>query len=197
MTLEEHSAPDATMTAIPRVVAARADGMTTIGIAISVPEPWATQVRLAREHYGDPQANAIPTHITVIAPAEVPMQMLSAIDAHLQSVAAATMPIRIHLRGTATFRPVSPVVFLSVVDGIAGCERLEKAVRRGPLLRRRRFPYHPHVTLVHEMSDEVLDKAFEELADYSAIFVADSITLFQQETDGIWHAIRDYRLSAG
>lgn len=196
MSLEEHGAPDATMTAIPRVVAARADGMTTIGIAISVPEPWATQVRTAREAFGDPQANAIPTHVTLIAPAEVPMQMLNSIDAHLQSVASKSMPIRIQLRGTATFRPVSPVVFLAVVDGIAGCEKLEKAVRRGPLLRRRRFPYHPHVTLVHNMPEEVLDRAFEEYANYSAIFVADCITLYQQELDGVWHAIRDYRLSA-
>lgn len=196
MNLHEHAAPDATMTAIPRVVAARADGMTTIGIAISVPEPWATQVRLARESYGDPQAHAIPTHVTLIAPAEVPMQMLTAIDAHLQLVAAAHMPIRIQLRGTATFRPVSPVVFLSVVDGIAGCERLEKSVRRGPLLRRRRFPYHPHVTLVHNLAEDVLDRAFTEYADFSAVFVADCITLYQQEIDGVWHSIRDYRLSA-
>ena len=124
------------------------------------------------------------------------MEMLNSIDAHLQSVASKSMPIRIQLRGTATFRPVSPVVFLAVVDGIAGCEKLEKAVRRGPLLRRRRFPYHPHVTLVHNMPEEVLDRAFEEYANYSAIFVADGITLYQQELDGVWHAIRDYRLSA-
>lgn len=195
MDLNEHGAPDATMTAIPRVVAARADGMTTIGIAIGVPEPWATQIRTARESFGDPQANAIPTHVTLIAPAEVPMQMLNSIDAHLHAVAAKSMPIRIQLRGTATFRPVSPVVFLSVVDGIAGCEKLEKAVRRGPLLRRRRFPYHPHVTLVHNMPEDVLDHAFEEYANYSAIFVADCITLYQQELDGVWHPIRDYRLS--
>ena len=38
-----------------------------------------------------------------------------------------------HLRGTGTFRPVSPVVFVSLVEGISQCEQLADAVRRGPL----------------------------------------------------------------
>jgi 2'-5' RNA ligase len=192
-----HASPDATMTAIAKVVAARPDGMTTIGVAIGVPDPWATQIRTAREGLGDPQAHAIPTHVTLIAPADVPMQNLPAIDEHLAVVAGQMSPIRIQLRGTATFRPVSPVVFLNVVQGISGCERLEKAVRRGPLLRRRRFPYHPHVTLVHNMADEVLDQAFDLYADFSATFVADCFTLYQQDSQGVWHSIRTYRMSLG
>ena len=129
-----------------------------------------------------------------MAPAEVPMNTLPAIDAHLDAVSKDVWPFRIQLRGTATFRPVSPVVFIAVVDGIAGCERLEKAIRRGPLLRRRRFPYHPHVTLVHNMPEDCLDKAFEEYADFTALFAADHFTLFQQDDDGVWHSIRDYRM---
>lgn len=194
MEMTGHSAPDATMTAIPRVIAARADGMTTIGVALKVPEPYATQIRAAREALGDPQANSIPTHVTLIAPADVPMHSLPAIDAHLAAVSKECGAFRIQLRGTATFRPVSPVVFIAVVDGISGCERIEKAVRRGPLLRRRRFPYHPHVTLVHNMPEDVLDKAFAEFEDFSAVFAVDHISLFQQDADGKWHSIRDYRL---
>jgi 2'-5' RNA ligase len=194
MTIDSHSAPDVTMTAIPRVIAARADGMTTIGVAIGIPEPWSTQVKLARENLGDPQAHAIPPHVTLIAPADIPMQQLSVVDSHLAKVAQSVMPIRIQLRGTATFRPISPVVFLAVVDGISGCERLEKSVRKGPLLRRRRFPYHPHVTLAHDVSEEQLDAAFEDFKDFSATFVADSFGLYQQDTDGVWHLIRSYRL---
>ena len=37
------------------------------------------------------------------------------------------------LRGTGTFRPVSPVVFVNVAEGISRCELLADAVRRGPL----------------------------------------------------------------
>ncbi len=196
MVMTGHSAPDATMTAIPRVIAARADGMTTIGVALKVPEPWATQIRAAREALGDPQANSIPTHVTLIAPAEIPMHSLPAIDAHLTSVSQECSAFRIQLRGTATFRPVSPVVFIAVVDGISGCERIEKAVRRGPLLRRRRFPYHPHVTLVHNMPDDVLDKAFVDYEDFTATFAVDQLSLYQQDAEGTWHPIKDYRLQA-
>lgn len=189
------SAPDATMTAIPRVVAARADGTTTIGVAIPVPEPYATQIKTARQELGDPQAGAIPTHITLITPAVIPMHKLPEIDAHLAAVAADSWPFRVQVRGSASFRPVSPVVFLQLAEGIAGCERLEKAVRRGPLLRRRRFPYHPHITLVHEMPEDVLDQAYSDFAAYDAVFAVDRFTLYQQDADGVWQAIRDYRLT--
>ena len=39
------------------------------------------------------------------------------VDEHLAAVAARHAPFVVHLRGTATFRPVSPVVFVQVVEG--------------------------------------------------------------------------------
>lgn len=172
---------------------ARVDGSTTIGIAIGVPEPWATQIKVAREKYGDPQANFIPTHVTLLPPTEIPFQRLHQIDEYLSEVAADMWPFRIQLRGAATFRPVSQVVFVPLVEGISGCERLEKSVRKG-MGQRRRFPFHPHVTLVHDLVDEVLDQAFEEFSDFKAVFIADRFSLYQQSPEGDWELIRDYRL---
>ena len=57
----------------------------------------------------------------------------------------------IHLRGTGTFRPVSPVVFVTLAEGISQCEQLADAVRRGPLDMDLEFPYHPHVTIAHHL----------------------------------------------
>ncbi|WP_341351068.1 hypothetical protein [Nocardioides convexus] len=45
-----------------------------------------------------------------------------------------------HLRGTATFRPVSPVVFVSLAEGISQCEQ---ARRRGTTRAARRRPGLP------------------------------------------------------
>jgi hypothetical protein len=45
----------------------------------------------------------------------------------------ARAPFEVHLRGSATFRPVSPVVFVPLVRGISECERVEAQVRSGPL----------------------------------------------------------------
>lgn len=172
---------------------ARVDGSTTIGIAIGVPEPWATQIKVAREKYGDPQANFIPTHVTLLPPTKISFQQLTEIDKHLSKVSADMWAFRVQLRGAATFRPVSQVVFVPLVEGISGCERLEKSVRKG-LGQRRRFPFHPHVTLVHDLDDETLDKAFEEFTDFKAIFIADRFSLYQQAPEGEWELLKDYRL---
>ena len=73
-----------------------------------------------------------------------------------------------HLRGSGTFRPVSPVVFVPLARGISECERLEAQVRSGPLARETAFPYHPHVTVAHDLDEAALDRAFDALAAYDA-----------------------------
>ena len=47
-------------------------------------------------------------------------------------------------------------------------EALAWSVGRGPLDIEREFPYHPHVTIAHHLADDVLDRAFAELADFDA-----------------------------
>ena len=186
-----HGASDATLTAMVPVVE---PGSVTIGIAITIPEPCGSDVRKAREELGDPQGRAIPTHVTLLAPAMVAPTMLEGIDAHLRAAAAKAKPFRVSLHGTGTFRPVSPVVFLVVNEGISGCESLERSIRTGPLLRRRNFPYHPHVTLVHEVGEEIMDKAFTEWADFRFSFTADRFTLYVQDAERVWQPQRDYLL---
>ena len=186
-----HSAADATLTALAPVIE---PGSVTIGVAIPIPEPTASAVRDAREAYGDPQARAIPTHVTLLAPAMVSPMMLEGIDAHLRAAAGHAKPFRVSLHGTGTFRPVSPVVFLTVNEGISSCESLERIIRSGPLLRRRNFPYHPHVTLVHEVPDAVMDRAFDDFSEYRLSFIADHFTLYQQDEARVWQPVRDYPL---
>lgn len=182
---------DATLTGLPPVVE---PGSVTIGVAIAIPDPCGSIVKQARERYGDPQARAIPTHITLLPPAMVSPTMLDGIDAHLRDAARRVSPFRVALHGSASFRPVSPVVFLSVNEGIAGCESLERVIRSGPLLRRRNFPYHPHVTLVHDIDEAAMDAAFEEFAEYRFDFTARAFTLYQQDDQLVWQQVRDYPL---
>jgi 2'-5' RNA ligase len=100
------------------------------------------------------------------------------------------------LRGSATFLPVSPVVFVPLVQGIAGCERLESKVRSGPLQRDIRFPYHPHVTVAHDLPADALDRAFAMLAAYEATFRVRGFTLFEQDADETWRPQRDFVFGA-
>ncbi|MFI6520012.1 2'-5' RNA ligase family protein [Spirillospora sp. NPDC050679] len=167
-------------------------GTRTIGVAIPIPEPYGGALQARRESFGDPLANAIPTHITLLPPTTVPESSLSAIEHHLGRVALPEKGFRIRLRGTATFRPVSPVVFIALADGISGCERLQAKVVAGPLERELSFPYHPHVTVAHHLPDEVLDRAFKELADYRADFEVWGFSLYEHGQDGVWRPQCDF-----
>ena len=122
---------------------------TTIGVAIAVPEPWGEQLRAYRATLGDTTAHGIPTHVTLMPPTQVDPDDVPLIKEHLADASSRSEAFRIHLRGTGTFRPVSPVVFVMLAEGIAGCEQLAASVRQGPLAVDLRFPYHPHVTVAH------------------------------------------------
>ncbi|MCW2901097.1 MAG: Phosphoesterase [Streptosporangiaceae bacterium] len=173
------------------------DPQRTIGVAVPIPAPFGTELQRWREVFGDPLARSIPTHITLLPPTPVAAPALEAIEAHLRDVAATERGFAIRLRGTATFRPVSPVVFVSLAEGVGECERLERKVRSGPLSVSLRFPYHPHVTLAHELGDQVLDRAFKELAHYEARFPVRGFGLYEHGSDGVWRPRREFPFGAG
>jgi 2'-5' RNA ligase len=172
-------------------------GVTTIGVAIAVPEPWGTMLQDYRVSLGDKTALGIPTHITLAPPYDVDDDDLPEIEEHLGGAASATPPFRVHLRGTGTFRPVSPVVFVTVVRGISSCEQLAMAVRRGPLAAELAFPYHPHVTVAHDLDDAVLDRAFDELTGFEAEFEVDRFLLYGHDTENGWQPTRQFPLIGG
>ena len=135
-----------------------------------VPEPWAQLLVDWRSKVGDPQANLVPPHVTLLPPTEVAVADRAAISAHLAEVARCHPPFEMHLSGTGTFSPVSDVVFIAVAKGIGNCELLATDVRRGPLARPLSFPYHPHVTVAHDVPADMLEFAYNGLADLSAVF---------------------------
>lgn len=166
--------------------------MPTIGVAIALPYPWAPQLQEYRTSIGDTTAEKIPTHITLLPPTEV--DDLTVVEEHLAGVAEATETFRIHLRGTGTFRPVSPVVFVNLVEGISQCELLADAVRRGPLYSEPDFPYHPHVTIGHHLSDEALDRAFDELAGFDGSFIVNDFHLYLHDDEVGWQIDKSFPL---
>jgi len=170
--------------------------VTTIGVSVAVPDPWGAELQAYRVGLGDAAAARIPTHITLLPPLDVEGSLVPEIVDHLRTIAAATDPFTVHLRGTGTFRPVSPVVFVNVVEGISACEVLASAVRRGPLAVEARFPYHPHVTVAHHLEDALLDKAFEDLGDYRCRFFVEHISLYVQQDGHGWVPARELELGA-
>ncbi|KRE57053.1 2'-5' RNA ligase family protein [Phycicoccus sp. Soil748] len=168
--------------------------MPTIGVSIAIPSPHAEMLQAKRASFGDPLAECIPTHVTLLPPTEVPEGELEAAVKHLEEVAAQGHPFPMVLRGTGTFRPTSPVVFVQVSGGIADCELLEKAVRQGPLDRRLDFNYHPHVTVAHHVPDPNLDRAFTELSGFECAFEVEEFHLYEHGDDGVWRPVRSFAL---
>jgi 2'-5' RNA ligase len=86
------------------------------------------------------------------------------------------------------------VVFVAVVEGISSCEQLASAVRQGPLAIDLSFPYHPHVTVAHDLHEEALDRAFGELADFECSFEVDDFHLYVHDDREGWRPTRNFAL---
>jgi 2'-5' RNA ligase len=167
----------------------------TIGVSLAVPEPWGSRLQEFRVTNGDAQGATIPTHVTLVPPVEVEAVRLGDVERHLAVVAAGTSSYAVHLRGSGTFRPVSPVVFVNLVEGISQTEQLAKACRRGPLALDLDFPYHPHVTVAHLDDQVLLDRAFDGLVGFDCAFVVAAFHLYVHDPDRGWKATRDFALT--
>ena len=159
----------------------------TVGVAIAIPQPHAKVLSNWRREIGDPAADLVFPHVTLLPPTDVPADLMDQIEKHLREAAAGHHPFVMHLSGTGTFRPMSPVVFIQVATGVADCEILERNIRRGPLFRDLEFPYHPHVTVGQDIADARLDDAYEGLADFVARFRVEKFVLFSRDGAGRWN----------
>ena len=167
----------------------------TIGVSIAVPEPWGSELQDYRTLLGDQSARLIPTHITLLPPYDLPEGEVDAVTSYLADVAARHQSFEVMLRGTGTFRPVSPVVFVGVAAGISQLELLSSAVRRGPFDMNAEFPYHPHVTIAHHLEDPLMDRAFTDLADFECTFEVREFWLYRHDDNHGWRPTRSFELS--
>jgi 2'-5' RNA ligase len=167
----------------------------TIGVSLAVPEPWGSRLQVFRVANGDTQGEAIPTHITLVPPLDVDVADLEVIERHLAGVAARLAPYAVHLRGSGTFRPVSPVVFVKLVEGVSQTQELARACRSGPLALTLDHPYHPHVTVAHHLDEHRLDRASEEMAGFDCAFPVKDFHLYVHDGEHGWKATRHFVLT--
>lgn len=173
------------------------DGEITLGVSITVPEPYAAELTHWRVKVGDPLANLVEPHITLIPPTAIPVAQLPDVLDLLRWHAARHHDFTLHLRGTGTFRPISDVVFVAVSQGISACEILAEDLRFGPLEVPLQFPYHPHVTVAHNVAEGYLDEAYEGLENFRANLVVDQVAVHRQNDNGSWDRIATYPLAKG
>lgn len=171
--------------------------MLTMGVAIAIPEPYGTELRTKRASFGDPMAETVPSHVTLMPPTDVTEDDFNGVCGTLQEAAASLHPFAMRLRGTGTFRPVSPVVFIAVSQGISYTEILAKAVRTKLDAPEPNFPFHPHVTVAHNLDDDALDRAYDELADFECAFQVEGFHLYLHEGAEGWTPRHEFRLGTG
>lgn len=162
-----------------------------LGLTIALPEPWADRVRRVRREVGDPLAEAVAPHITLLPPTLVPRDGLREITAHVEQVVRRTEPFELRAAGARTFRPVSPVVYLDVVTGAERVDALQRSLRHrdGPLAGDLRFPFHAHITLAHVADDAVLDAAASAGSTIDATFVVEQVHIHLLQPDSTWRLL--------
>ena len=163
-----------------------------IGVAVAIPPPYGRELQQWRQRLGDPEASRVPPHVTLLPPTAIPAERLDVVEGHLLRIASEEKPFSMTLRGTGTFRPVSPVTFVQLAAGISDCERLEARVRSGPLYRELKFNYHPHVTIAQDVPEEALERGFEALASFAATFEVGGFTLYEEGRDKVWRPQREF-----
>jgi 2'-5' RNA ligase len=164
----------------------------TIGVSLAVPEPWGSELQQYRIDMGDEGARHIPTHITLLPPYELDEADREAVEDHLAEVASRLSPFRVRLRGTGTFQPTSAVVFVGVVQGISQCEVLAAEVLKGPLAIDRAFPFHPHVTIAHDLPESKLEQAFVEFERFDAAFDVGEMWMYLHDAVSGWQPTRAF-----
>ncbi len=166
----------------------------TVGVSIAIPEPYGELLRDKRRSYGDVMADRIPSHITLAPPLVVDEAGIDALGEDLRELAEVFQPFSVRLLGTGTFRPISPVVFVAVSEGIAQIETLAAGVLRAIGAPEPEFPFHPHVTVAHNLADDALDAALEDLSDFRCSFDVDAIHLYVDDVDQGWVPTRRFDL---
>lgn len=174
----------------PAVGACGADDPLCVGVILGFPPEIAAELQRWRASFGDPMAHVIPAHITLVT--TTPARDWEATTRHVRRIAGNQAPFTVTISGTGSFRPVSPVVFLKVEDGFGECVSLHEQLQSGPLERDLPFPYHPHVTVAHDVAPENLDEAESVLKDYSATFPVVSMGLYEHDSNGIWQLREEF-----
>jgi 2'-5' RNA ligase len=156
----------------------------SVGVILGFPAEIAEELQRWRASFGDPLADIVPAHITLVT--TTPTRDWEATLEHVREVALHQRPFDVTIAGTGTFRPVSPVVFINVEDGFEHCVALHEKLQQGPLHRELPFAYHPHVTIAHDVTPESLDEAETVLRNYRATFPVVSMGLYEHDANGIW-----------
>lgn len=165
-----------------------------LGVTVAIPDPYRSVLTAARAGAGDPLAHTIPPHVTLVPPTRIDASRFNEVQERLAQSVGNRAPFTISLRGTGTFRPVSPVVYVGLQEGWDECVALREQLAEGALAQELPYSYHPHVTIAHNLPAGQLDEAQVAMRDFSAQFTVSTIELYEYHVDE-WYVIDSFALA--
>jgi 8-oxo-dGTP pyrophosphatase MutT (NUDIX family)/2'-5' RNA ligase len=152
-------------------------------------------VQAWRRALGDPAAERIEPHLTLVPPQTVTEHDLDGAAGLLERAAAEAVPFLVALDGAATFLPDSAVAYLVVREGGPALAQLDAAFRAPPL-DRRTHPFHPHVTVAQDLPAGRIEAAARELAGFRAAFPVRELVLLREDGDKVWRPLTTVTVGA-
>lgn len=137
----------------------------------------AREIDGIRRALGAAALQRIPPHLTLVPPVNVREDELEEAVAVLRAAAKDSHPLRLQLGPPASFRPTTPVVYLSVAGDLEGVTQLRRHLLAGPLERHDERSFVPHVTLDQNIDPARIDGALETLSAYRAETTVEDVTL--------------------
>ncbi|HEV2362261.1 MAG TPA: GNAT family N-acetyltransferase [Acidimicrobiales bacterium] len=159
----------------------------------------AAEIDGMRRALGAQSLQRIAPHVTLVPPVNVPADEAGEALEVLRAAGAACRPIRASLGPMATFWPVNPVLYLAVAGDVEEIEQLRAGLLKGPLAPppgRKDHPFVPHATIDQRIDPESIESALSTLSGYEASVTFERVTLLEQDSEHVWHAIADAPLGA-
>jgi 2'-5' RNA ligase len=168
----------------------------TVGVTVDVPEPWRSELREVRLGSGDPLAEIVPPHLTLLSPTAVVRGDFETLIKHLNAVAVETASFKIVLHGVASFMPLAPVAYVPVIDGGGACAALAAAILGGPVPLKQKYPFHPHVTVAQNVDTAAMERACRSLMEFEAVIPVEGCVLSISDDPpctpaAAWHRYRE------
>ena len=172
--------------------------LNVFALVIYIPDPlgrFLDDLRRELAPHSNPHA-----HVSVLPPRPLAVEWQVAAG-QARALTEGWAPFEIELAGLQIF-PVTNVIYLEIGAGAAELRRIHAAMNTGALEFEEPFPYHPHITLAQEISQQEVP-ATHELAqrrwkEYrgGSVFRAERTVFVQNTLDNCWIDLARYSLGA-
>lgn len=173
--------------------------MSIYRITAPVPTELKTAIEPYRQTF-DPLANALPPHITVVAPFEY-SESPELLHDHIRDVSDSHAPIKVSLAGWDTSRQEEYQLRLPLITGRSEFGDLRSELLTGPLSHADQpdTDYWPHITFGRFSEEAELERAKKSLTEFEPrfIFRVATLELWQQSSAAAnWNLQRGFGLNA-